>query len=560
MTAPAKVFETDPQLQRILSRIAPDAALRWHDHLARFGDWVEAEVEPQAVYTDGHAPPFLVSFDRDGTPVNDVRTNPLWNAVSRGVYERGIVGLNYGPNPAPFAITFAMGYLLAQADISVHCPATMTGAVAYVLSRFAPDSVRDCYLPRLAAMDGTALTGGTWATEHHGGSDVGATTTTATPAGDHMVLEGLKWFTSNPVGGVAVATARPAGAAPGPRGLGLYLVPYALEDGTDNPMRVRRLKDKLGTRGVPTAEIELSGTRGYELAPPPDGLRLMMEALGFSRLHNAMAAIGAQRRALREVVAYAAGRSAFGNSIIEYPMVQDEILRIAADLAAGMALSFEAVAAFDASEDDAGQRPWMRLATALAKSVTADDAVASCRRAMEVIGGNAYTNDYPLARLVRDASVLTIWEGPANIQALEVVRLLATEPGALAALQQRVTQALAGAPALLAISANAVAGALAEVMEAARYLAAQPAEAPRHARRLMTLMAETLAAALLVEDARADPTRAHVLRTYVEARLAPPPRRGIGPGADWAHRDFGAILDGFGLGDATAVPARRRIA
>ena len=280
MSAPAKMFETDPQLQRILSRIAPQAARRWHDHLARFGAWVAADVEPQTVYTDAAAPPFLVSFDRAGTPVNDVRTNPLWDAVSRGVYERGIVGLNYGPDPAPFAITFAMGYLLAQADLAVHCPATMTGAVAYVLSRFAPDGLRDRYLGRLTAMDGTALTGGTWATELHGGSDVGATTTTATPAGSHVLLDGLKCFTSNPVGGLAVATARPVGAGPGPRGLGLYLVPYTLEDGSENPMRIWRLKDKLGTRGVPTAEIELVGTRGFEIAAPPDGLRLMMEAWG----------------------------------------------------------------------------------------------------------------------------------------------------------------------------------------------------------------------------------------------------------------------------------------
>ena len=225
-----------------------------------------------------------------------------------------------------------------------------------------------------------------------------------------------------------------------------------------------------------------------------------------------------------------------------------------------MALSFEAVAAFDASERDIMKRPWMRLATALAKAVTADDAVASCRRAMEAIGGNAYTNDYPVARLVRDASVLTIWEGPANIQALEVVRLLASEPGAVAAFHERIARALADVPRGLATSADAVAAGVAAVREAARYLAGEPAEAQRHARRLMTLMAETLASALLVEDAAADPARAPVLRAYVEARLAPPARRGIAPGTDWAHREFDGILASFGLAGAPAAPARRRTA
>ncbi len=252
-------FDDDRDLHAILGRIAPDALDRWRGKLSAFGAWVAADVDEQAGHTHRHAPPVLEPYDRDGNLTNRIRLDPAWEKVAREVYEHGIVGLNYGDDPAPYAVTFAMGYVLAQGDISLHCPVTMTGAVAYVLDRFAPESVRRDYLGDLTRMDGRALTGGTWATELHGGSDVGATTTTARPEGGHFRLDGLKWFTSNPAGGLALATARPDGAPAGGRGLGLYLVPGQLGDGTPNPLRIRRLKDKLGSFGVASAEIYLTG-------------------------------------------------------------------------------------------------------------------------------------------------------------------------------------------------------------------------------------------------------------------------------------------------------------
>jgi Acyl-CoA dehydrogenases len=137
--------------------------------------------------------------------------------------------------------------------------------------------------------------------------------------GDHHRLTGLKWFASNANGGLALATARPEGAGPGTRGLGLYLVPLTLEDGTANPLRFRRLKDKLGTSGIPTAEIDLIDSWAVEVAPPPEGFKLMMAALGFSRIHNAMGSAGLQRRAFVEAYGYAAGRRAFGDAILTIP-------------------------------------------------------------------------------------------------------------------------------------------------------------------------------------------------------------------------------------------------
>ena len=536
-----------------------------HDPLLHaFGGWVGETVEAEAAYTDRHGRPTLESFDRDGGPVNTISSNPGWDAASREVYRRGIVGLNYGASAAPFATTFVMGYLLSQADVSLHCPVTMTGAVAYVLDRFAPEPVRERYLPELIRTDGQALTGGTWATELHGGSDVGATTTTARAEGKGFRLDGLKWFASNPLGGLALATARPDASVAGARGLALYLVPVTLPDGTPNPMRLRRLKDKLGTCGVPTAEIELTGTWAVEVAPPPLGLRAMMEALGFSRIHNAMASVGLSRRAFLEAASYLSYREAFGTHVTGFPMVQQELIELVVRLEADFELALAAATAFDAVHVsrrdgargptalhngalDNGAQTWSRLVTALAKYQTAENANVACRAAIELIGGNAYTYDLITPRLLRDAQVTTVWEGPANIQALELLRVLGEPYDGFALFERRIEAIRAAVPATLDDVADAVGAAVADCRAAVGLMARDGEAARHHARRLMALMADTLAAALLLDNATprlaaGDSRKATVTRLYIEQRLAPPARRGIVEGGHWGCRHFDALI------------------
>ena len=542
------LFLTDINLQRVLAQSLGPSLARWADGLSAYGAWVGDAVDSAAAYTDRHGPPMLKAYERDGRLVNCIVKNPAWQAVSQEVYRLGAVGLNYTDDPAPFVLTFAMGYLLSQADVSLHCPVTMTGAVAYVLDRHGPTAIKEKYLTRLTRMDGAALSGGTWATELHGGSDIGATTTRARRAGDHFVLNGLKWFASNPDGGLALATARPEGASPGTKGLGLYLVPIDLDDGTQNPMRFRRLKDKLGTIGIPTAEIDLTDTWAVEVAPPPDGFRLMMAALEYSRIHNAMGSAGLQRRAFTETLDYASERRAFGGVIADYAMVQDEVMAMLVRLEAGTALAFEAARAFDIvdnarGQDTDGRRAWLRLATCLAKFQTAEDANRTCRSAIEVIGGNGYTYDLVTPRLLRDAQVMTVWEGPANIQALEVLRLIADRYPGAEIFAERVESALAAAPSRLDGIAAPIRRALDDWRAAITFVRADTAEATRHARRLMTFMADILAAALLLEDATTslaagDYRKALVVRLFVETRFLPPARRGILPGRDWVYRHF----------------------
>jgi alkylation response protein AidB-like acyl-CoA dehydrogenase len=539
-------FISDVDLQGRLRRVLGASYDSWQPLLADFGSWVAGEVDEAAAYTDRHAPPILAAYEADGRLANRILQNPGWLTVSREAYRRGVVGLNYGAAPAPFLLTFTLGYLLSQADVSLHCPITMTGAVAYVLARHAPPALRQRYLPELTRMDGQALTGGTWATERHGGSDIGATTTVARREGDHHRLTGLKWFASNANGGLALATARPEGAGPGSKGLGLYLVPLVLDDGTANAFRFRRLKDKLGTTGIPTAEIDLTDTWALEVAAPPEGFKLMMAALEFSRIHNAMGSAGLQRRAFVEAHTYAAERRAFGDVILNFPMIQEQLALMLARQEAGLALAIEAARAFDAADQagaaaDDEHRLWLRLATALAKYQTAEEANRACRSAIEIIGGNGYTYDHVTPRLLRDAQVMTVWEGPANIQALELLRLVAGRYPGAAAFAARIESLLGDLPAEVEAIALPVRRALADSGAVISHLRADPAAAQRHALRLLALLADILAAALLLEEARDDHRKAMIARLFIETQFSAEPR-GVLPGRDWLYRDFSELV------------------
>jgi hypothetical protein len=240
---------------------------------------------------------------------------------------------------------------------------------------------------------------------------------------------------------------------------------------------------------------------GFEIAPPPHGFKLMMEALEYSRVHNAVGSAGVQRRALREALAWATSRGAFGHLLAEYPMVQDELIRMRVEFEAGALLAFEAAITFDEVQRDPERRTWLRLSTALAKYLTAEYAITGSRAALELIGGNGYTSDYPVARLLRDAQVLTVWEGPANIQALELLRLLSGKYRGWEQYQSRV-QGIAGK---LPESLNRLRSALEKRVRADNDAVAttmrNEESGQRYARKLLHRLSQTLAFALLCEAA-----------------------------------------------------------
>ena len=544
-------FDSDVNLQRLLKNIAPKMLKEHHDRLSDFGAWVGGPLDEEAAYSDRYAPPQLETHNKHGEKESHVVFNPAYEQLHREAYERGIIGLAFQEkNPAPHLLSFTMGYMAAQTDISIFCPVTMTGAVAYVLKHYAPADVRDEYLHELTRMDGQAKTGGTWCTELHGGSDIGATTTRAVKEGDKIKLYGLKWFTSNANSGLALATARPEGAPEGSKGLGLYLVPSHLKDGTPNHYSIRRLKDKLGTKALATGEIDLEGAEVIEVAPPPMGLKIMMQALAYSRIHNAMGGAGVQRRAFLEAASWASHRIAFGKPIIEYPMVQNELMDLMVRGEASTALAFEAAKVFDEALADDSKSTWLRVTTALAKYRTAEDGVQSAKKAVEIIGGNGYTEEFPSARQYRDSLVLAVWEGPANIQALELMRMVAgKEPGDRIFVEKirSISDAL---PPALAHEKELLDKGLKQAENALAYLRQNPLEAEKYARKLMDHMADVLSGALLAEEAahdlkHGDARKAIVARKCLEKYFGPHELE-IGNITDPALTNFKEIV-GYGV-------------
>ncbi|MGF6233365.1 acyl-CoA dehydrogenase [Inquilinus ginsengisoli] len=547
------LFTTDRDLQRRLARRSPDLLPRFGDRLSEFGGWVGDAVEAQADYTSRHAPPRLESHDGTGAPAGRVVLNAEYRACHADAYRRGVVGLAFGsegggPERAPHLLSFVMGGVLSQADVSLHCPVTLTGAVAWALDRLAPDPVRSQWLPQLTRMDGQALSGGTWATELHGGTDVAATTTVAEPDGAAWRLTGLKWFTSNAGAGLALATARPRGAPDGARGLGCYLVPSMLPDGTPNRLHVRRLKDKVGTRGLATGETVLDGAWAVEVAPPPHGLKAMLEALEYSRVHNAFGAAGMHRRAVLEALAWTSHRRVGGTLLRATPMMRDSLLDLAATQEASAALAFEAAMAFEAPGEEPAVEGWRRAAVALAKYWTAAEATAAAAQAVEIVGGNGYTEEWPTARLYRDALVTAVWEGPANVQALEFLRATIGKLPGDQALLDRISGILDAAPGAL----QPIAARLRPLLDGCRagfaHLRARPEDGPRLARRLMHPAAELLAACLMLEEAAADLAEGDRRKALMAGRFALrlDPHGMVDLAEDPLHALFDDII-GYGL-------------
>jgi alkylation response protein AidB-like acyl-CoA dehydrogenase len=537
--------------------------------LREMGELAGGPIDRQAEYTDRLARPVLETYDRQGEVVNEVRYNPLYEESVRQVYGLGVVGCNYGPRPLPYTVHFALLYLLSQSDPGLACPVTLTASTAYVLSRYGSDGQRERYLPQLAVRSpGPFRDGATFVTEKQGGSDAGAAQTLAAPlapgeealvrerygpgAEEIVRLTGEKWFASNADADLCLVTARPPGAPEGTKGLGLYLMPRRLADGGPNAYRLRRLKDKLGTPGLATGELELEGAFAELVTPPPEGFKHMLEALEFSRIANAAASAGIHRRVYLEAKLYADQREAFGGPLRRYPMVQQTIVTMLAELEAAEALAFCAARAFDAAVREASPEAiaFHRLTTALAKYRTGEVAVRNASRAIEVLGGNGYVEEYVTARMYREAQVLPVWEGPANIQALELLRTLAPRWRADLVLGRKVGEAaaLAGQDARTQGLGALLERRWREAEEVLARLLREPGEAPRYARRLAEFLSEILEFSLLLREAaqgvRRGDERKLVLAWWL-ARLHLQPARAQGALEDlgWLDGVYGALTE-----------------
>ncbi len=424
-------FDSTPNLHRVLAvhagQVRADEML---PRLRAFGKVMVDVVEPAVAEMERHsALPAAVPYDGVGNLVEAVTFHPDHRAAGRAIWSSGMAAAAAGERG--LFEQAALFYLLSHAGEGGHaCPLVCTVGLARALVHCGSDDQRRQYLGLLTGTDyDRSWRGSQFLTEVQGGSDVGSNTTRAVPDPDRpgaWRISGEKWFCSVADADLFAVTARPAGAAPGTRGLGCFAVPRTV-DGQPNGFRIRRLKDKLGTRSLASAEIDFDGALGWPIGPVGDGFHVVVEELlNTSRWMNALGSTGIMRRAVLEATAFARHRRAFGTPIASLPIVREQLAVVKAEERAALSstmLLTGLVERIDGGQASDAQRSVHRLLVNANKYVTSVAASDVVHRAIEILGGNGTIEDFsPLPRLYRDAIVYESWEGTHNVLCAQAQR------------------------------------------------------------------------------------------------------------------------------------------
>ncbi|MBI3696928.1 MAG: acyl-CoA dehydrogenase family protein, partial [Acidobacteria bacterium] len=388
--------------------------------------WCEAEGRQISDATDRAGTPWLRMFDRFGNRVDEVLFAPeYWKALKKG-YQAGVVWRAFEENS--LLSCNLLHYLTSFYDPGLCCPYVVSLSTAIPLDKYGDERLKSRFLAQLLRKDARVWQGATWMTEVKGGSDLGAAVeTVARAAGDRWLLTGDKYFASNVGAELAVVAARPEGAPRNVRGLALFLLPRQREDGSLNYF-VRRLKDKIATRSVPTGEVELRDSEAYLLGQPERGIHLILETLNISRVANSMGSVAVAQRALAEALSFAEQRTAFGKPILEHPLLQKQFEERLSALRTACALAWESAQRLNEvwreTPPDSNRYHLFRLIAHLAKYWTSELAAQTAKWAMEVHGGLGALAEYPAERWFREAMILAIWEGTCHRQILDGLEVM----------------------------------------------------------------------------------------------------------------------------------------
>jgi acyl-CoA dehydrogenase len=442
-TSGMNFYRADPALADLLRIHLPEALFcHIEPHLDRLGELAGGYLDECARLADRHVP-VLHQRDRFGRDVQWIEYHPAYRELERvafgefGIHamslRKGILGW---PDKYPVVAKHAFTFLFNQAEFGLGCPINVTDGCGKLLANFGSEALKAKYLDGLTQTDMAKLTqGGQFMTEKEGGSDVGTLTTTAIEEGGHWRLFGEKWFCSNADAKVVMLLARPEGAGPGTRGVGLFLMPRTLDDGSPNAYRIVRLKDKLGTRSMASGEIKLEGAIAYAVGRLDRGFVQMAEMVNSSRLSNGVKSTALMRRAYHDAMTVAKNRVVFGGRIIDLPLARRQLMKIMLATEQALSMSFVTADALDRAE--AGSQDaaaLLRILTPTLKFRATRDARKVCGDAMEMRGGIGYIEEFATARLLRDAHLGSIWEGTGNIVAIDALARAIGRHGADAAL------------------------------------------------------------------------------------------------------------------------------
>jgi len=427
---PGNAFVADHNLQEALRmRLAAERYEALRPRYEAFGGQVARDIDPAARETNRlENLPRLRRYDGIGRRTENIVFHPDHHQIGRAVWASRVMADYDQAGRELEHIVFTL--LLSESAEAGHaCPLACTAGLIKIIQRAGDEALRARFLPGLLNPNyDEALIGSQFLTEVQGGSDVGANCLEARPGEDGLFrLWGEKWFCSVINADLFLMTARPQGARAGTRGLAAFAVPRVLEDGSPNQFRIRRLKDKMGTRSMASAEVDFEGAVGYPIGALDEGFRNVVETvLTTSRIYNAICCAGFMRRAQVEAFNYAQARSAFGQPILNFPLIQRTLAGIKCSAAAALAGTLELVQLGDRvsqSLADQDESQAFRALVIMNKSLTATQNIQTIHGAIEVFAGNGVIEDFSiLPRLLRDAYILEAWEGTHNVLAAQLLR------------------------------------------------------------------------------------------------------------------------------------------
>ena len=386
--------------------------------------------------------PRVIAFDRVGNRIDEVEYHPSYHRIIAEAARSGAHTSAWTePRPGANVARAATFMLFAQIEPGHACPISMTHAAVPALA--ANPELTQKWIPRLLSRDydptlrpgKTSALFGMAMTERQGGSDVRANTTRAVDAGDgSWLLTGHKWFCSAPMSDAFLVLAQTDA------GLGCFLVPRVLDDGTRNAFLIQRLKDKLGNRSNASGEVEFDRTVGFLVGEEGRGVRTIIEMVNRTRLDCIFGTTAGMRQSVAEALWHVRHRRAFGALLVDQPAMTAVVADLALESEAATAVSLRLARAHDDDASDA-DRAFRRLATAVTKYWVCKRGPGHAYEALECLGGNGYTEAFPLARRYREQPVMAVWEGSGNVIALDVLRAISREPDTLEAFDAEVSSA-----------------------------------------------------------------------------------------------------------------------
>jgi putative acyl-CoA dehydrogenase len=428
-------FLKDPLLSRYLKKKCPDSV--YQEITPRLSELGELAAGPMLEWADEaeRNPPQHVPFDPWGRRIDEIRVSSGWKKMDEIAARFGLIATGYERKQGEFSRLFQMSllYLYHPSSAIYSCPLAMTDGAARAIELYGSPEMKARAFKHLTSRDPAQFwTSGQWMTEKTGGSDVSGTSTIARREGAGYRLYGTKWFTSATTSQMAMTLARPEGAEAGSRGLSLFYVELRDSAGSLQNIRIERLKDKMGTKALPTAELSLEGTPAQVVGGEGNGVRKISSLFNITRLYNSICSLGQMRRGIELATEYARLRSAFGRKLIEHPLHVLTLSDLQLEWMGCFHLTMKAIELLGKEECGKAsetESALLRVLTPLAKLYCGKSNVAVASEVLECFGGAGYVEDTGLPKLLRDAQVLAIWEGTTNVLSLDMLRAFEKEKG-----------------------------------------------------------------------------------------------------------------------------------